>query len=57
MSSWHYPKVAAAVREVCEKHEVQYAYYPSAWSNMLSMLRYMRKVGAVEVLRHAREEF
>ena len=57
LSSWYYPHVQSAVRDTCEKHGVNYVYYPSAWSNCKSMLKYMRKVGAIEVLKHAREEF
>ena len=53
LSSWYYPKIHSAVRQCCERHGVVYKYYPSLWSNTVSMLRYMREVGVMTVLAHA----
>ncbi len=55
LSSWHYPGLSGAVRECCKRHGVKYTYYPSLWSNVRSMLRYMRTAGLIAVL-HAHEE-
>lgn len=57
MSSWHYPRISRAVRECCKRHGVNYVYFPYMWTNMTSMLRYMRKVGIIAVMKHATEEF
>jgi acyl-lipid (7-3)-desaturase (Delta-4 desaturase) len=45
MSSAWYPYIAPAVRKVCEKHGVKYAYYPWVWQNMISTLKYTHEVG------------
>lgn len=57
LSSWYYPFIQQEVRDVCKKHGVEYVYFPTLVSNVSSMLRYMRKVGLIAVLQHAREEF
>jgi fatty acid desaturase (delta-4 desaturase) len=57
LSSWHYPRVSGAVKKCCERHGVKYNYFPYIWDNTLSTLRYMRKVGVLAVMQHAREEF
>ena len=57
LSSWHYPRIASAVQECCKRHGVNYTYFPNIWSNTMSTLRYMRKVGLIAVMEHAREEF
>jgi fatty acid desaturase len=56
LSSWHYPLVRPAIEECCKRHGVQYNYFPSLASNMLSMLKYMHKVGVVATLQMARED-
>jgi fatty acid desaturase (delta-4 desaturase) len=53
MSSWYYPRIQEAVRKCCDRHGVKYTYFPSLWANTMSMLRYMRQVGALAVLAHA----
>jgi hypothetical protein len=45
MSSAWYPYIAPKVREICEKHGVQYAYYPWIWQNLISTFSYMHKAG------------
>ncbi len=45
MSSAWYPYIAPAVRRVCKKHGVRYAYYPWLWQNMISTLKYTHEVG------------
>ena len=45
LSSWYYPMIRDDVRACCEKHNVNYAYYPTLFHNMWSMLQYVRKVG------------
>ena len=48
LCSWHYPGVVGReVRKCCERHGVRYTYFPSFLDNTRSMLRYVRKVGAV----------
>ena len=50
-SSW-YPTIAPVVRRICEKHGVQYTYYPYIWNNLASTLRYMHQNGnAIEFVR------
>jgi fatty acid desaturase len=56
LSSWHYPGLRGAVRDCCKRHGVKYTYYPSLWSNVKSMLKYMRSAGLMAVLQHAHEE-
>ena len=56
LSSWHYPGLCGAVRDCCKRHGVKYTYYPSLWSNVKSMLKYMRSAGLMAVLQHAHEE-
>lgn len=53
LSSWHYPRVQAAIRECCNRHNVAYKYYPTLLDNTISMLKYMRKVGVIAVLAQA----
>lgn len=53
LSSWYYPSIQKAVRSCCKRHGVRYKYYPTLASNVVSMLRYMRKVGVVLALREA----
>lgn len=53
VSSWHYPRIHEDIRKCCTRHNVKYAYYPSLWSNTLSMLKYMRKVGVMATLSRA----
>lgn len=43
-SSW-YPVIAPTVRRVCEKHGVQYIYYPWIIQNFIATLKYMYKAG------------
>ena len=45
MCSAHYPRIAPAIRRVCEKHGVRYAYYPWMWDNLRSTIAYMHGVG------------
>lgn len=45
MSSAWYPYIAPTVREVCQKHGVNYTYYPYIWQNMYSTIRYTHEVG------------
>ena len=45
MSSAWYPYIAPTVRKVCEKHGVQYAYYPWVLQNLYSTLKYVHEVG------------
>ena len=45
LNSWHYPRVQAALREVCEKHGVRYTYFPTLWDNVLDCITYMRDAG------------
>ena len=56
MSSWHYPRIQKTVQEVCERHGVRYAYYPTLWDNVISTLKYMNKVGIAQTLAHAQAE-
>lgn len=53
LSSWHYPTIQGVVRECCERHGVRYSYYDYIWTNIRSMLAYMREVGVSGTLRHA----
>lgn len=53
LSSWYYPKIQEEIKLCCERHGVAYKYYPSLWSNTVSMLKYMRKVGVLAVIAHA----
>ena len=46
MSSAWYPYIQPAVREVCAKHGVRYAYYPTFWSNWASTLQYIKDAGS-----------
>lgn len=45
MSSAWYPFIAPTVRRVCQKHGVQYAYYPWIWQNLISTFKYMHRAG------------
>lgn len=45
MSSAWYPYIAPTVRDVCRRHGVYYAYYPSVWQNLLSALQHLHRVG------------
>lgn len=45
MSSSWYPIIAPKVREICEKHGVQYVYYPWVWQNLISTIKYMNAAG------------
>jgi fatty acid desaturase len=56
VSSWNYPLLHPVIKDCCKRHGVQYSYFPSLASNMLSMLKYMRKVGLIATLKMAREE-
>lgn len=49
MSSWHYSKISPIVRQVCEKHGVNYTYFPTILHNMKSTLEYMRLNGITSV--------
>lgn len=46
MSSAWYPYIAPTVRKVCEKHGVNYAYYPWLWQNFISTVKYMHSTGS-----------
>mmetsp|Transcript_50072 Transcript_50072/g.73545 ORF Transcript_50072/g.73545 Transcript_50072/m.73545 type:complete len:459 (+) Transcript_50072:25-1401(+) len=46
MSSAWYPYIQPAVREVCKKHGVRYAYYPSFFSNWSSTVKYVQNAGS-----------
>jgi len=48
MNSAHYPYIAPTVRAVCKKHGIHYGYYPWVWQNLISTMRYIRKVGCEE---------
>lgn len=56
MSSWNYPMLQPVIKDCCKRHGVQYNYFPSLASNLLSMLKYMRKVGLIAAIKMAREE-
>jgi len=56
MSSWNYPAMRPVIQDCCKRHGVKYTYFPSLASNMMSMLKYMRKVGIVATLQMARED-
>jgi len=45
MSSAWYPYIAPKVREICAKHNVNYAYYPWVWQNFISMIKYVNQAG------------
>jgi fatty acid desaturase (delta-4 desaturase) len=45
MCSWHYNKISPIVRQVCEKHGVNYTYFPTILHNMASTVEYMRLNG------------
>jgi fatty acid desaturase len=45
MSSAWYPYIAPKVREICQKHGVNYSYYPYVWQNLYSTLKYTHEVG------------
>jgi len=45
MSSAWYPYIAPKVREICEKHGVQYAYYPWIHQNLISTFAYIHQAG------------
>ncbi|EKX38201.1 hypothetical protein GUITHDRAFT_89468 [Guillardia theta CCMP2712] len=45
MSSAWYPYIQPVVSEVCKKHGVRYAYYPSFFHNLFSTVKYIRDVG------------
>lgn len=45
MSSAWYPYIAPKVREICEKHNVRYAYYPWVWQNLISTIKYVHQAG------------
>jgi fatty acid desaturase (delta-4 desaturase) len=42
MSSAWYPYIQPAVREVCQKHSVRYAYYPTFFGNWRSTIKYIQ---------------
>lgn len=46
MSSAWYPYIQPAVREVCKKHNVRYAYYPTFFSNWFSTVKYISDAGS-----------
>jgi len=46
MSSAWYPYIQPAVREVCAKHGVRYAYYPTFFSNWFSTIKYVQDAGS-----------
>jgi len=46
MSSAWYPYIQPAVREVCKKHGVRYAYYPTFFSNWFSTIKYVQDAGS-----------
>lgn len=56
VSSWHYPMLRPIVEECCKRHGVEYNYFPSLASNLVSMWKYMRKVGVIAVIKMAHEE-
>jgi fatty acid desaturase len=56
LSSWNYPLVQPVIKDCCERHGVKYSYFPNLASNMLSMLKYMHKVGLIATIKMAREE-
>lgn len=43
--SAHYPALSPIVRQVCERHKVNYTYFPTIGENLASTLRYLRKAG------------
>jgi acyl-lipid (7-3)-desaturase (Delta-4 desaturase) len=45
MSSAYYPYIAPKVREICKKHNVNYAYYPWIHQNWWSTMKYMHTAG------------
>jgi fatty acid desaturase (delta-4 desaturase) len=45
MSSAWYPFIAPKVREICKKHNVNYAYYPWVHQNFISTVKYMHAAG------------
>jgi fatty acid desaturase (delta-4 desaturase) len=45
MSSAWYPYIAPKVREICEKHGVNYAYYPWVHQNFYSTMKYLNAAG------------
>jgi len=45
MSSAWYPYIRPTVQRVCEKHGVQYVYYPWILTNFMSTIRYMHRAG------------
>jgi fatty acid desaturase len=55
-SSWNYPMLQPVIKDCCERHGVQYNYFPTLASNLVSMLKYMRKVGIIAVIKMARED-
>ena len=42
---FRYPYIQPAVMEVCKKHGVRYAYYPTFWQNLRSTINYIWTVG------------
>jgi len=46
MSSAWYPYIQATVMQVCAKHGVRYAYYPTILSNIRSTVSYIADVGS-----------
>jgi acyl-lipid (7-3)-desaturase (Delta-4 desaturase) len=45
MSSAWYPYIAPTVREICKKHDVNYAYYPYVHQNLISTVKYLHQAG------------
>ena len=45
----HYPHIASIVRDVCQKHGVDYQAHPSLWSAVASHARWLRKMGRPEL--------
>ena len=44
-----YPYIQPAVREVCKKHGVRYAYYPTFFSNWFSTIKYIQDAGSGKI--------
>jgi fatty acid desaturase (delta-4 desaturase) len=51
ISSWYYPVIQNDVRACCERHGVQYVYFPTLGHNIIDMLQYIRKVGMTAAMK------
>lgn len=48
----HYPTLAPRVREVCERHGVEYQVHASVWSALASHTRWLRRMGQPRHVLH-----